>query len=49
MTPETAKQKIEALLELGTLKGVKVEYENEVTTIIDSLWLVSLLSTLFML
>jgi len=32
MTPETAKQKIEALLELGTLKGVKVEYENEVTT-----------------
>ena len=28
MTPETAKQKIQALLDLGTLKGVKVEYES---------------------
>ena len=28
MTPETAKQKIQALLDLGIFKGVKVEYEN---------------------
>jgi hypothetical protein len=32
MTPETAKTKITQLLELGTLQGVKVEYENSVVT-----------------
>lgn len=32
MTPETAKQKIQALLDLGTLKGVKVEYEDRYKT-----------------
>lgn len=31
MTPETARQTIEAYLELGTLKGVKVEYEDSPT------------------